>query len=83
MGSEVFCFVLFCLFVCLFVLLFRAAPVAYENSQARGPSRAVAASLGHSHSHKGSEPPSASYTTAHGNTGSLTQSEALNLHPHG
>ena len=30
----------FCLFVCLFVLLFRAAPSAYGGSQARGPIRA-------------------------------------------
>ena len=33
------------LFVCLFVLLFRAAPVTYESSQARGQIRATAASL--------------------------------------
>ena len=36
--------------LCLFVLsfFFRAAPVAYEGSQARGPIGAVAASLHHS-----------------------------------
>ena len=40
------CFVLFC-----FVFwLFRAAPAAYGGSQARGPIRATAASLRHSHS---------------------------------
>ena len=41
-----------CLFVCLFVYLFslfRATPMAYGGSQARGRIRAVAA--GHSHSH--------------------------------
>ena len=31
--------------------LFRAMPTAYGNSQARGPIRAIAPSLGHSHSH--------------------------------
>ena len=34
-GENCFCFVLF-LFVYLLVLLFRATPVAYGNSQARG-----------------------------------------------
>ena len=36
--------------------LFRAAPTAHRGSQARGPIRAVAAGLRHSHSHAGSEP---------------------------
>ena len=36
--------------------LFRAAPVAYGGSQARGPSGVVATSLHHSHSNTGSEP---------------------------
>ena len=35
--------------------LFRAAPVAYGGSQARGPIGAVAAGLHHSHSNSGSE----------------------------
>ena len=35
--------------------LFRATPAAYEGSQARGPTGAVAASLRHSHSNMGSE----------------------------
>ena len=35
--------------------LFRAAPKAYENSQARGPIGTAAASLCHSHSYTGSE----------------------------
>ena len=35
---------------------FRAAPVAYGSSQARGRIRATAAGLCHSHSHAGSEP---------------------------
>ena len=33
----------------------RAAPTAYGGSQSRGPIRAVAASLHHSHSNAGSE----------------------------
>ena len=36
--------------------LFRAAPMAYGSSQARGQIRAVAAGLRHSHSNTGSEP---------------------------
>ena len=56
--------------VFLFVCLFRAASVAYGGSQAAGPIRAVAASL--HHSHLGSEPHLATYTTAHGNAKSLT-----------
>ena len=41
------------LFVCF---LFRATPVAYGDSQARGLIRAVAACLRQSHSNTGSEP---------------------------
>ena len=53
------------LFIYLFwsVCLFRAAPVSYGGSQARGPIRAVATGL---------RAASATYTTAHGNAGSLT-----------
>ena len=45
------------LFIDLFILflLFRATPVAYGNSQARGQIRAIAAGLHHSHSNAGSE----------------------------
>ena len=39
------------------LLLFRAAPVAYGVSQAKGQIRATAATLRHSHSNAGSEPP--------------------------
>ena len=35
--------------------LFRAAPAAYRGSQVRGPMRAVAAGLHHSHSNSGSK----------------------------
>ena len=48
--------------------LFRAAPTAYGGSQVRGQIRAVATCLHHSHSNARS----ATYTTAHGNAGSLT-----------
>ena len=39
-----------------FFFLYRAAPVAYGGSQARGQIRAVAASLRHSHRNAGYEP---------------------------
>ena len=48
--------------------LFRAAPTAYGGSQARCQIRAVATGLHHSHSNARS----ATYTTTHGNPGSLT-----------
>uniref|UniRef100_A0A8D1T651 Uncharacterized protein n=1 Tax=Sus scrofa TaxID=9823 RepID=A0A8D1T651_PIG len=38
-----------------FLFYFRATPMAYESSQARGRMGAAAASLCHSHSHMGSE----------------------------
>ena len=40
----------------LFLFLFRAAPMAYGGSQARGRMGATAAGLHHSHSHAGSKP---------------------------
>jgi len=40
----------------LFFFLFRASPAAYGGSQARGPIRATAASLHHSHGNARSEP---------------------------
>ena len=54
--------------------LFRVASMAYRGSQARGLIRATAASLHHSHSNGRSQIQAASvtYTTAHGNAGSLT-----------
>ena len=36
--------------------LFKAAPTAHGGPQARGPIRAVATGLHHSHSNKGSKP---------------------------
>ena len=50
-GSFILFYVLF-----IYFLLFRAAPVAYGGSQARGPIGAVATGLHHSHSNVGSEP---------------------------
>ena len=44
------------LFIYLFILLFRVAPEAYGDSQARGPVRAAAAGLCLSHSNTGSKP---------------------------
>ena len=44
-------FFLFC-----FVLFFRAIPTAYGDSQARGPTGTVTASLRQSHSYAGSKP---------------------------
>ena len=54
-----------------FLSFFRAALAAYGSSQARGQIRAIGASLHHSHSN-GVRVMSANYTTAQGNTGSLT-----------
>ena len=61
------------LFYCYYYFFFflMAVPVAYGSSQARGQIGAAAAGLQHSHSNSGSEL-SAIYTTANGNTGSLT-----------
>ena len=62
-----------------FLSFSRAAPAAYEGSQARGLNGAVAAGLHDSHSNARSEPhllPTPqlrqTYTAAHDNTGSLT-----------
>ena len=50
-GLKYFFFLFF-----FFFLAFRAAPAAYEVSQARDPIGAVAIGLHHSHSHAGFEP---------------------------
>ena len=47
-------FFVICLFICLFA--FRAAPMTYGGSQARGRIEVVAADLCHSHSNTGSIP---------------------------
>ena len=66
-----------CCFVEVFVVagfcLFTAAPKANGSSQSRSRIRATAAGLHHSHSNVASEPHlQLTYTTAHGNVGSLT-----------
>ena len=62
--------IFFCVCVCLLFLW--ATPAAYGDSQARGLIGAVAAGLRQSHSKCRIRAASATYTTAHGNTGSLT-----------
>ena len=51
-----FSFFFLSFFYYVFILSSRAAPEAYEDSQARGRIRATAAALWHSHSHVGSKP---------------------------
>ena len=51
---QYFSFSLFFLFF-VFVFVFRAVPMAYRSSQARGPIRAAAAGLHHRHSNARSE----------------------------
>ena len=65
--------------VCVCVCLFTAVPTAYGSSQARGRTRAVATS--HSHSSARSQASSVTYTTAHGNAGSLTHWATPELEP--
>ena len=56
--TETLCPLFFYLLIFLFFAfcLFRATPMAYGSSQARGPIGAIAAGLHHSHSHVRSEP---------------------------
>ena len=58
-----------CLF--LFFGLFRAVPLAYRGSRARGQIRAAAAALHRSHSNAGSEPHLQPIPAAHNNARSL------------
>ena len=69
----------------LFFLLFRAAPVAYRRSQARGLIGAAAAGLHHSHSKWESEPPLGPIPQllAMLDPQPTEQGKRLNLHPHG
>ena len=55
-----------------FFCRFRAVPMAYGGSQARGPVGATAAGLHHSHRQHQIRATSVTYTTAHGNARSLT-----------
>ena len=61
-----------CFFLVVVVLLFRAEPVAYGGSQARGWIRAVACRPTPQLQQHGMQALSATYTTAHGNAGSPT-----------
>ena len=74
-----FLFFFFCLFI--FLSFFRAAPVAYGGSQARGPIGAVVASLHRSHSNTGIQAASATYNVAHSNPGSLTHWARSGIEP--
>ena len=77
--SSFFHFFFFFLF--WVVCLFRAAPEAYGGSQARGWIRTTAAGLCQSPSSEGCEPSSATYTTAHGNAGSLSHCARPGIEP--
>ena len=68
--SKCYC-ILFYFFIFYFFVFSRATPEAYGDSHVRGLIGAVAAGLRQNHSNLGSKP-SETYTTAHGNAGSLT-----------
>ena len=62
-------------FITIIIVLFcllRAAPMAYGGSQTRGPIRALASGLHHSHSNCQIRAAYATYTRVYGNAGSLT-----------
>ena len=63
-----------------FFNLFRAIPAAYGGSQARNRIGAVAVSLHHSQTRQ-IQASSATYTTAHGNTWSLTHRARTGIEP--
>jgi len=65
--------------------MFWAAPVAYGGSQARGPIRAIAASLHQSHSNAGSLPhlQPTPQLTATPDPSPTEQDQESNLPPHG
>ena len=73
---------------CVFFAISWATPAVYGGSQTSGPIGAVAASLCQSHNNSGSEPRlqptpqlTATYTSAHGNAGSLTHWARLGIEP--
>ena len=63
-----------------FFLLFRATPVAYGSFWARGRIATAAASVHQTQQHQ-IQPTSVTYTTAHGNDGSLTHWARLGIKP--
>ena len=70
-----------CFFLVVVVLLFRAEPVAYGGSQARGWIRAVACRPTPQLQQHGMQALSATYTTAHGNAGSPTHWSRPGIEP--
>ena len=78
-GTSVNIFIYLFIY-CLFAISW-VAPVAYGGSQAKGRIGAVAVGLRQSHSNAGSEPESATYTTAHSNAGSLTHWARAGIEP--
>ena len=70
---------LFCLFSIFF--LFRAAPEAHGSSQVRGQIRATAAGLTSQPQQCGIQATFITYTTAQGNTGSLTHCATPGMEP--
>ena len=69
-----------------FLFFFRATPLAYGSSQARGPIGDTAVCLHYSHSNAGSEVHLQPTPTAYSNhriLNSLRRGQGLNLHPHG
>ena len=75
-----YCFWWVCVSVCV-CLFFRAAPMVYGGSQARGQIGAATAGLCHSHSNTEIRAASATYTTAQGNAGSLTHWARAGIEP--
>ena len=69
----------FCLFVCF--CLFRATPMAYGSSQARGQMEAAAADLHHSHSSTGFRPRLWPNMRAHSKARSLTHWAGPGIEP--
>ena len=61
--------------------LFRATPAAYGGSQARGPKGAIAADLHHSSPQFRIRAMSVTYTTTHGDAGSLTHWARAGIKP--
>ena len=76
---------LFALSLHIFIIFFRATPLAYGGSQARGQIRAATTSLHHNHSNARSKPhlQATSQLTATPDLQPTEQGQGLNLHPYG
>ena len=68
-------------FLCVCVCVFRAAPAAYGGSQARGPIRIYSRRLVPEAQQHWIQAASATYTTVHGNTRSLTYRAQPGIEP--